>query len=347
MKLFITGSNGFIGGRIAELAGQRAGIFPICGYRQSKGVVRIARVPLELSQCDITSKDSLRDAIQSDVEVLIHCASGTPGTLAAGCQNVAEVVAEKNIKKLIFISSVDVYGNQEGEISERTERQETNSWYTLEKIAAERYLESLDGAIDEIIILRPSIVYGPFCVPWLIRYYERAALGSGLQVPEEYNGTCNLVYVDDLAELILDVAGMKSKKGVSVFNVSGPEVFQWNDYFKLLEEIMGYEVGAVGTQRDGFMKASIRKVAKYGLKHHRERINWLRLNLPYGKRIFGSVESGLRKSFDEVEAAVYRRKPVYSIDKARTELRYEPEVRVSRGVQFCEEYLRYYHSEWT
>ena len=284
MKLFVTGSNGFIGGRIAELAGQRPDVYPVCGYRQSKGVVRIARIPLEMAHCDISSKDSLRDSIESDVDVLVHCASGTPGTLASGCRNVAEVAAEKKIKKLIFLSSVDVYGNQEGELTERSERQETKSWYTCEKIAAEQLLESMSGAIDEIIILRPSIVYGPFCVPWLIRYYERASLGNGLQIPDAFNGNCNLVYVDDLVNLILDVAGKKLGTGVHVYNVDGPEVLKWNDYFKFLEGIMGYEGEDAGTQRDGFLKASIRKVAKYGLKHHRERINWLRLNLPYGKR---------------------------------------------------------------
>ncbi len=108
MKIFITGSGGFIG---SELIKHLQGKHEIIGYAHEKGD-------------DILDYDKLKKAMKG-CEVVIHLAAHRKPyedktfkdyfeTNCIGTFNVAQAAMENKVKKLIFTSSTSYYGIEKG-----------------------------------------------------------------------------------------------------------------------------------------------------------------------------------------------------------------------------------------
>ncbi len=78
--------------------------------------------------------------------------------------NLSRLLQTRRVKKLVYLSSVAVYGEERNDtcISERTPLN-PSTYYADAKCAGEFLLQKLkhDGFIESLAILRPSIVYGP------------------------------------------------------------------------------------------------------------------------------------------------------------------------------------------
>jgi nucleoside-diphosphate-sugar epimerase len=78
-----------------------------------------------------------------------------------GTQVICKVATERNIKEIIFFSSVAVYGSN-AEASTESTRPDPDSPYGASKLAGEKVLErwAADDAERKVLIIRPAVVFG-------------------------------------------------------------------------------------------------------------------------------------------------------------------------------------------
>ena len=89
-----------------------------------------------------------------------------------------------------------------------------------------------------VTIFRPSIVYGPWSDQWTAALAERLRSGRWRRYARYGEGTCNLVYVDDLVAAALSSIHSDAAAG-QAFNVGGGDLVTWNEYFDRFNRAMG------------------------------------------------------------------------------------------------------------
>jgi nucleoside-diphosphate-sugar epimerase len=104
----------------------------------------------------------------------------------------------QGVEKVIHFSAVDVYGTGEGDITEETPLQYTDKEYGDSKVDVELICRKYFERGLSVIVLRPAIVYVPYCKLWSVKFAERLFLGKWAVIKGFAEGTCNLVYIGNL-----------------------------------------------------------------------------------------------------------------------------------------------------
>jgi len=219
--ILVTGAGGFIGGRVVEVLMQREGVIPRAALRRWSTAARIGRLPLDPIQCDLRDLAQVREAVQG-VDAIVHCAVGDGRNTVESTRNVMQAALDAGIKRVVHISTIDVYGRAEGRVEESTPLTVTGREYGDSKIEAERVCQEFVAKGLHVVILRPTIVYGPFSDLWTLQFAERFRDGNWLLPPDGCQGRCNLVYIDDLVRAILCALDADVPSG-EAFNANGPD----------------------------------------------------------------------------------------------------------------------------
>jgi len=205
MKVAVTGSKGFLGRALVKQLEPRFDV-------------------LECTQgnCDVTNVEQVKEAFKG-VDVVVHCAMGKPWYLVNcyGTGNVVEACKVNKVKQLIYISSIKVYGDLVGVISEET-IPSPNREYGTSKFLAEKEVRKF----KEFTILRPVWIVEkekPFdkIKNFGLNAYRLARYGIMGLVKRQ------TIRVTDLARDIEFCIGNKSCFG-EVFNVA-PQINWFND----------------------------------------------------------------------------------------------------------------------
>lgn len=175
MKVIVTGATGFFGPGIVSRLREEG--------HEVVGVARRSALPARVDVTDPASCRALMQAHQ-DAEVVVHAAALAhvrPGAAAAaqceqvnvnGPRNVAVAAIEAGIRRVVFISSVTVYGDFDlpVPVTETTPARST-SLYGVAKRRAEEVLAQI-VAPEHLWILRMSTMYAR---DWLINIRKRVA----------------------------------------------------------------------------------------------------------------------------------------------------------------------------
>ena len=227
----ITGATGFIGGRLAEVSARDLGWRVVGLYRAPARAFRLARLPLELRRADVLSLPSLVSAF-AGCGVVFHCAYRPGGsrleqfeTNVEGTVNVLRAAREAGVRRVVFTSTMAVYGYPaSGDVTETWPRRDPGSGaYAASKITAEARAVSLAAELGlELVVLQPTIVYGPECPAWTVGPI-REMLERRLVLIDEGRGNANCVYVDDLVSALLHAAVCPAAAG-RTYLVNHPDV---------------------------------------------------------------------------------------------------------------------------
>ena len=143
-----------------------------------------------------------------------------------GTVNILEAARKNNCKRVIFASTVWVYGLSDSqEVDESTPLNVSNKEhiYTASKVAAETLIQSYNNLYDQnFTILRYGIPYGPRArggtvLPIFVRL---ATEGKPLTIQGDGSAHRKFIYVEDLARG--NVAALSPNARNEVINLEGP-----------------------------------------------------------------------------------------------------------------------------
>lgn len=341
--ILVTGSGGFIGGWIVEMlhlsgsAGVRAGI------RSWSSAARLARFPVEIVLCDVMEKESIARAM-AGASCVIHCVSGSSEAIIDGTANMLEVALAQNVKRFVHLSTTEVYGNVSGEIDDTFPCQNMGSPYGDAKIEAEKLCWEHFKQGLPVTVVRPSIVYGPFSTDWTVGFARKLQSGSWGTFRGYGEGICNLVYVSDLVSGILLAARHECAVG-EAFNLGGPEVITWNQYFQKLNAALGLPELRVIDPANAKLRAAamdpIRSLGKLVLKNFSAPLRKVSQRSRHARSLLRYADKTLKTNPRRAELSLYNRKAHYLSTKARDILGYHPAFDVDRGLDLSVRWLNH------
>lgn len=167
MNILITGSNGYVGSRLMYYLQNKD--------QQVYGIDKNTQCNIEPHPNtiigDIRNRPDLDNFSNDNIDVIIHCAADKHdfgiskesyfSNNEYGTQIVAEFAAANNINKIIYYSTVSVYGHQNHPCDESDEYL-SNTIYGDSKFAGEKVLWKWQQSDPKraLITLRPSVIYG-------------------------------------------------------------------------------------------------------------------------------------------------------------------------------------------
>lgn len=341
-RILVTGAGGFIGGRIVEVLHELKVGSVRAGVRRWSSAARIGRLPIEIIHCDVNSVDSVQSAMKG-VTSVVHCAHGDPATNVEGTRTVLDQAQRAGVERVVHLSTVAVHGRREGTISETSPLTPGANVYGRSKLDAEQICEEYGRRGLPITILRPTIVYGPYGDLWTVEFAQRLSAGEWF-LPQRYTqGTCNLVYVDDMAKAVVLSLQKKSAIG-ETFIVNGSERPTWNDYFHALNDALGLPplrpASALRSRTKAAMMMPVRKTGKFVLKRFQPLVMRVYQRSRIAKSLMRQAETAIRNSPTGAEFELYSLRVSYEEKKARELLAYRPAFSMQDGIDLSVAWLR-------
>jgi nucleoside-diphosphate-sugar epimerase len=269
---------------------------------------------------DVTDPDSLQRLV-AGAQVVHHLAAwtGTPpkreladAVNVRGTRRVLDAAAAAGVRRVVLASSIAVYGPvRDGVVSEDRPPWAVGDPYGDSKIAAERAAREVAAAAGlELVILRPTVIYGPASPSWTLVPFEAIARGRPVVIGDGED-LLDAVFVDDVARAFALAAGAPEAAG-EAFNVGGSPV-TWNEF-----------MGAYA------------RMAGVGLRRVPAALAW------NGARAVAAVTRPLlRRPLVVPElVGVMTSRATFPHDKARRVLGYVPETGLSEGMAATEAWLR-------
>ena len=244
MKVAVIGASGFVGTRLVEhfVLGRFAEVVPV--VRSFSSLAVLSRFELPWKVCDVMNSDQLASAL-AGCDAVVHAALGDPGQIVRMAGSVYVAAEKAGVKRLVALSSAAVHGlNPAPGTDEQTpihDRQVME--YNNAKVQAEQVMRKARGnGKVELVLLRPSIVYGPRC-----RMFAGVAeklIGGTAFLIHEGKGICNGIYVDNLIEAIRRSLVCAEADG-EVFLVGDTETVKWREVYAGLADALGVSMDSV------------------------------------------------------------------------------------------------------
>jgi nucleoside-diphosphate-sugar epimerase len=344
-RVLVTGAGGFIGGRVVEVLHSLSSAHVRAGVRRWASAARIGRLPVEIVQCDLADPSQI-EAACNGATAIVHCAVSVDSDAAVQMRHLLDAAERHGVERFVHLSTMDVYGEAAGDVDEHHPLDPAggHNHYARVKIMLEQLCQKYIGRGLPIVILRPTIVYGPFSENWTVELAQRLVSSSWLLPEEAAQGTCNLLYVDDLMAAIL--LALRSDRAVGeAFNVNGGERTTWDDYLNALGAALGRSQlnrhGAFAARAGAWLTLPFRKSAKFLLQRYQAQIMALYQRFGFAKQIMRRAERLLRQMPTPTEFRLYNRRAFYVTEKATRMLGYRPTFSMRRGVGLSVAWLKH------
>ena len=246
-KILITGASGFIGSFIVEEA-LRKGMDVWAAMRKTSSKQFLTDERIHFIELNLDSEEQLKQQLSGhDFTYVVHAAGVTKCLKeddffrinTKGTQHLVNALRalEMPLKRFVYISSLSIFGpireNQPYEEIRETDTPKPNTAYGRSKLAAEQWLDSLEGF--PYVVLRPTGVYGPrerdyFLMAQSIKQHVDFAAGYKRQ-------DITFVYVQDVVQAVF-LALDHGQTGRKYF-LSDGQVYQSRTFSDLLKHELG------------------------------------------------------------------------------------------------------------
>lgn len=226
-KVLITGKNSYIGTSVEAW---------------------LLRQPDEYSVDTVDLRDeSWRDVDFSEYDVLFHVAgiahiketSENRDLYYKVNRDLAYETAKKakddGVNHFIFLSTMSVYGLENGVIDENTPLNPTTS-YGKSKVEAEELINKLSDESFAVATLRPPMVYGKGCKG---NYPRLAKLAVKTPIFPKIDNKRSMIYIDNLSEFIKQLIDNESE---GLFFPQNDEYVNTSEMVRLIAEVHGKKI---------------------------------------------------------------------------------------------------------
>jgi dihydroflavonol-4-reductase len=209
MKALVTGANGFTGSHLVKALLQQ-GHTVVGLVRKSSDRSRLTDVALLLFYGDVTDRHALQTAMQG-VDWVFHTAAYVElGLVDAvrmhrvnveGTRAVLEAAQAVGISKLVYCSTIGIYGNTQGRVIDETfQRTQTDfsSAYDRTKYQAQQLVDQFASQGLPVVSVMPSGIFGaddPHFGPVMTQFRQ-----GKLKLWAGSDRITGIVHVDDLVQ---------------------------------------------------------------------------------------------------------------------------------------------------
>lgn len=280
MKILVTGSSGTIGTRLSETLLDQGHTVIGADWEPCKWQKRVEDLRIDIDLRDKTQYGKL----PTDVDMIIHLAANArvyelvenPARALDNCIdtfNVLEFARTNGIKRMMFASSRETYGNihlPEGEkyTEDKAHFMTCESPYTASKIAGEAFFEAYKRCYGiETVIVRFSNVYGMYddSIRVVPLYFRNAKANLPLKVFGK-DKCLDFTYIDDTVQGLTKIIDQWDKAKNDTYNLAygeGTTILQLAEEMKtLLESDSPIEIGVPRTGEVTHYIADISKAQK-------------------------------------------------------------------------------------
>jgi nucleoside-diphosphate-sugar epimerase len=322
LRNLVTGGSGFLGSHVVEALLARGETVRVL-VRPTSRLDYLEHLDVELVYGDLGDRVSLKTAMQ-DIERVFHSAAFASDwgdwdlfhtTNVIGVRNLLDAAVKVGIKKLVHVSTTDVYGFPDRPVNEDAPYRSRGWPYGDTKIEGEQLVWAYYRQHGlPVTIVRPVNIYGPRSSSYVLEIADLLKSGSMIQVLNGHR-PAGLVYVTNVVDAML-LAADNEKSGGQAYNICDGSTVTWQQYVERLADIL--------------------KVA------------YPRITVPYRlaylmgwgmEKIYGALRIKSRPLLTRMAAELLGTNQGFVIDKARKELGYEPRVGFDTGMQLVEAWL--------
>lgn len=257
MKCFVSGATGFVGRELCRQLADREISFTGLSQRGGQLPDGTAIAAIDLGEQDVDPQQL------QGVDIVYHLAGIAHQQAPHGAYvqinqlatlALAKASARAGVKCFVYLSSVKAMGAPTC-CAVRTEEQGTipDSAYGLSKLRAEQDLRSTFAHSEmSVVILRPSLVYGPGVKGNLLSMGR--AVRAGIPRPPEM-GARSMIAVHDLARLMLQLAD-KPPSGIHTWIVCDGHRYSARQIHDLMRQALGKRPGLSWLPQRGWRLAA-------------------------------------------------------------------------------------------
>lgn len=317
MKVLVTGATGLLGGHLVQELLQRgeqirALVLPV------ENAEKLRAQGVEVVQGDVTVASTLVPAVQ-DIAIIFHLAGmmGVDRSLAdyrlvnvSGSENLYRAAQEAGVRRFVHTSSHTVYGLGHGRfLTEKDALRPDPDPYSITKAEGDRMMRRLMlNSSIETVILRPGTFFGPGDRLHFGRMAQRMKNGKGVIIGRGDNAL-PFCYVTDVVQGFL-LAAYHEKAPGNVYNISNDRPLTQQEIFNAIADDTG---------------------GKRPARH-----------LPYLPVYYGGIVAEkialithTRPLVTRLGAMMFGTDNRHSVEKARSELGYEPRVDIREGIRLA------------
>lgn len=228
MKVIVLGGTGYIGTRLMEILTLTPWAEATGASRTGPGMAQKGMDWLAVNTCDAAALTR----VLKGFDAVVNCVAGDRQSIANGARTLAEAAAAAGCPRIVHLSTMSVYGDLEGLVSEDMQPGPQLGWYGKAKREAENAMAGFAKAGGQVVMLRPGCVFGPGSELWVGRTARWLRSGRLGDLGVGGDGWSNLVHVDDICQAVLAALRLEIVAGtIPVFNLAAPDSPRWNDYF--------------------------------------------------------------------------------------------------------------------
>jgi nucleoside-diphosphate-sugar epimerase len=251
MNIVVTGGNSFLAGHLIPfLASQGTTIFAT--YRKPDSRLdRLQGLPgVRLLQLDLSERDDYR-RLPRQADAVVHVAAASvdgPGSIrqfiscnVVGAKNIARYTETAGVKKLIYTSSISIYGEIRVPVLEETYPVTNPGNYGLTKYLAERLFAETDN-LACVALRLPGILGKGAHRAWIPSLLHRVMQGQrNATIYSSQAFFNNAAHVDDISQFIWLLLN-RPMTGFKAVNVAADDRMRVKEVIDLMTEVLGEKI---------------------------------------------------------------------------------------------------------
>lgn len=315
MQALVTGGTGFVGSHLVRRLLARG--HRVISLDKNPGLFddELRSLGATLISGSVTDVDAV-DRVVTGSEVVYHLASPFGDILQPdaaywdievnGTRNVLEAAERHGVKRVVHCSTQGVHGSLVHTPGDENSPMAPRDYYCYSKVEGERVCQNFMERGLDIVIVRPTSVYGPGDIRGWLKLYRMVANGWFLMIGK--GDTLNHpVYVDNLIDVF--------ERAATVPEARGRAYLAGDEYPVTLTELVRGVARAVGT--------NVRIV----------RWPWYNIALAGAAAVERvSKAAGMKPPVFRRRLSWYKTNRAFRIDRAKRELGYQPRVSLSEGL---------------
>ncbi|HEX2149097.1 MAG TPA: NAD-dependent epimerase/dehydratase family protein [Actinomycetota bacterium] len=323
MQVLVTGGAGFVGAHLVKRLLSRG--HQVVSLDLSPGLFadELRAQGANLVTGSVTEPNDVHRAM-AGCELVYHLASPFGDIMQPnavyweievnGTRNVLEAASRHGVRRVVHCSTQGVHGIIADPPGNEDSPMAPRDYYCYSKVEGEKICQEFLARGMDIVIVRPTSVYGPGDIRGWLKLYKMVSKGWFLMIGD--GKTLNHpVYVENLVDLLELTATNPAAKG-RVYLAGDDESVTLNDLVRKVGAAVGTDVRII-------------------------RFPWYRLAWLGATTIESASRLlGIRPAVFRRRLSWFRTNRAFRIDRAKQELGYRPQVRLTEGLARTAEWYR-------